>query len=97
MQEALRSFERSALFSGSSPPRSFGPRSGRDPTLAGSGGPPTLAELATACMLAYVDLRLPECDWRPGAPALAALSARMEQRASFAATRPATQVVPVQA
>lgn len=55
----------------------------------------TLAEVSTACALAYCDLRLPDADWRSVAPGLVALSGRMEARPSFAATRPVAQEVPL--
>jgi glutathione S-transferase len=68
---------------------------GREAFLpAAEGGAPTLAEIATACALGYCDLRLPEADWRAGAPSLAALSERLEARDSFARTRPFAQAVP---
>ena len=47
-----------------------------------------LAELCTVTACEYLDLRWPAIDWRSAAPALAALQARLMDRASFAATRP---------
>ncbi|MBC7506010.1 MAG: glutathione S-transferase N-terminal domain-containing protein [Sandarakinorhabdus sp.] len=42
--------------------------------------------IVTACE--YLDLRFPGIDWRGAQPPLAALQARLTDRASFAATRP---------
>ena len=58
---------------------------GRDWYFAGR---PTLADLAAGACLAWLRLRLPEFDWAAGHPALAALLARLEDRPSFATTRP---------
>lgn len=46
------------------------------------------AELCTVIACEYLDLRFPEIDWRTDQPALAALQARLADRASLAATRP---------
>lgn len=51
----------------------------------------SLADIAAGCMLGYLDLRLPDYDWRSGAPNLAAFAAKMEARPSFQATRPEVQ------
>lgn len=48
----------------------------------------SLADIAAGCMLGYLTLRLPDIHWRADYPALAALQDRLEQRPSFAATRP---------
>ena len=48
----------------------------------------SLADIAAGCMLGYVALRLPDISWRQDYPVLAALQDRLEQRASFQATRP---------
>jgi glutathione S-transferase len=53
-----------------------------------------LAEIATGCALGYLDLRLPEHAWRPGAPGLARLFEALSARPSFAATQPAAQPIP---
>lgn len=53
----------------------------------------TVADIAAGAMLAYVGFRMPEIGWRAAHPPLAAFSARMESRPSFAATRPADQEI----
>ena len=56
----------------------------------------SVADIAAACALAYVDTRLPDVAWRTRHPVLAALSDKMESRPSFAATRPEPQdIVPL--
>ena len=52
-----------------------------------------LADIAAACALGYVDLRIPEFDWRSPHRGLAAFAARMDERPAFAATRPTAQPV----
>lgn len=53
-----------------------------------------LAEVATGCMLGYLDLRLPEFDWRGAAPNLERLFAQLSTRPSFAQTKPEPQPLP---
>lgn len=48
----------------------------------------TLADLAVACGLEWLDFRLPERPWRPRAPALAGWLAGMAVRPSLAQTAP---------
>ncbi len=55
-----------------------------------------LAHVAAGCALGYLDLRYPELDWRASHPGLKALAARLGERASFAATVPAPQDLPLQ-
>ena len=52
------------------------------------GKQPNLADIAMACMLFWVEFRMPELAWREAHPNLGAWAARMEARPSFAATRP---------
>ena len=52
-----------------------------------------LADIAAGCALGYLDLRLPEFDWRSRHPALARYFARLDARPSFSATRPEAQPV----
>ena len=52
-----------------------------------------LGDIAAGCMLGYLDLRLPELDWRGCHPALADYHARLEERPSFRATRPVAQAI----
>lgn len=59
-------------------------------TSAGFG----LAEVATVCMLEYLDFRYPAYDRRTAAPNLERLRARLAERPSFAETKPAPQVLP---
>ncbi len=54
-----------------------------------------LAEIATGCMLGYLDLRYPGYDWRSDAPRLLKLYERLMQRAAFQQTIPTAQDVPV--
>jgi glutathione S-transferase len=54
-----------------------------------------LAEIATGCALGYLDLRLPEFDWRPVARNLESLFVRLSARPSFAQTKPEAQALPV--
>lgn len=54
----------------------------------------TLADVAAGSALAYADLRLPQLDWRNLYANLVAFSARMEQRPSFAQTKPEAQIIP---
>jgi glutathione S-transferase len=42
-----------------------------------------LADVATGCCLGFVDLRLPDLDWRTAYPNLSKLSDKLGQRASF--------------
>ncbi|HET6545536.1 MAG TPA: glutathione S-transferase N-terminal domain-containing protein, partial [Rhodanobacteraceae bacterium] len=50
-----------------------------------------LDAIGVACALAYLDFRLPECDWRGEAPGLGRWLAVSEQRPSMRATVPPTQ------
>jgi glutathione S-transferase len=52
-----------------------------------------LAEIAAGTVLGYLAVRFAEHPWRAQHPALAALSERLEARASFAATRPVPQSI----
>lgn len=52
-----------------------------------------LADIAAGTVLRYLTVRYPELDWATRYPALAALSARLEQRPSFAATVPVPQMI----
>jgi glutathione S-transferase len=51
-------------------------------------GPVNVAHLALGCMLGYADFRWPDHGWRKQFPGVAAWFARLEQRPSFAQTRP---------
>tara|TARA_R110000787_G_scaffold285461_4_gene401182 strand:+ start:4070 stop:4705 length:636 start_codon:yes stop_codon:yes gene_type:complete len=56
----------------------------------------SVADIAAACALAYVDTRIRDVAWRTEHPGLAAFSDKMETRPSFAATRPEPQdIVPL--
>jgi glutathione S-transferase len=50
----------------------------------------TLADIATGCALAYLDLRQPSIDWRSEFPSLVKLSEKLEKRQSFQDTVPPT-------
>lgn len=52
-----------------------------------------LAEICTGTVLGYLAVRYPEHPWRNDHPALAAISARLEERASFRATVPVPQSI----
>jgi len=52
-----------------------------------------LADIAAGCALGYLDLRCPEFDWRRRHPALGGYFVRLDERPSFAATRPEAQPV----
>ena len=52
-----------------------------------------LADVTAGCMLGYLDLRLPEFDWRSRHANLVAFSERIFSRPSFAATVPETQPI----
>jgi glutathione S-transferase len=52
-----------------------------------------LGDIAVGTALSYSAVRLPEFDWRSLYPNLAVFSDRMEQRPSFAATRPVAQTI----
>lgn len=53
----------------------------------------TLADVATGTLLGYMSVRWPQIDWRQRHPNLAAYFDRIDQRPSFAATRPEAQVI----
>lgn len=55
------------------------------------GGFFNLADIAVGCCLGFLDLRLPEVDWRGTYPNLAKLAAKLAQRPSFADTVPPQQ------
>jgi len=48
----------------------------------------SLGDIATGAMLGFLDLRLPQLDWRTGRPALTALAGRLFERPSFRDTIP---------
>lgn len=52
-----------------------------------------LADIATGTLVKYLDVRFPSLPWRQLHPNLAAMSGRLEQRSSFAATTPVAQVI----
>jgi glutathione S-transferase len=47
-----------------------------------------LADIAVGAALAYLDLRMPELDWRPHHASLARLAEKLNARPSFTTTRP---------
>lgn len=53
----------------------------------------TIADIAAAAALGYLDLRQPEFHWRRAHPGLAAFSDRMDTRESFRRTRPHAQTI----
>jgi glutathione S-transferase len=48
----------------------------------------SLADIATGCALAYLDLRHPDIDWRGSYPNLVKLAEKLAKRASFAESAP---------
>lgn len=48
----------------------------------------SLADIAVGCALAYLDFRFPQIGWRNDHPSLVRLLEKLEQRPSFAETRP---------
>jgi glutathione S-transferase len=48
----------------------------------------SLADIAVGCALGYLDLRFPHIKWREAHPALARLSTKLNERASFSSTMP---------
>ncbi len=54
------------------------------------GGRFSLADVAAAVALAYLDLRHPDLDWRSSHPALGSFAEKMFARQSFADTKPPT-------
>ena len=50
--------------------------------------PLDIGQIALGVLGPYIDFRQPNLDWRAGRPRLAAFTRRMDQRPSFAATRP---------
>ena len=53
----------------------------------------TLADIASGTLLRYLTVRWPDNPWRSQHPNLEAYSDRLEQRPSFAATRPVPQLI----
>ena len=53
-----------------------------------SGEAYSLSDIAVGCSLGYLDLRLPDLNWRKAYPNLARLTERLAQRASFKDTAP---------
>ena len=54
-----------------------------------------LGDVTTGCTLGFLDFRFPEFDWRPSAPNLERLFARLSARPSFAQTKPESQPLPI--
>ena len=54
----------------------------------------SVADIAVGCMLGYLDLRLPEFEWRARQPGLMPFHERMMARESFRQTLPSTQAIP---
>ncbi|MBI3531600.1 MAG: glutathione S-transferase N-terminal domain-containing protein [Burkholderiales bacterium] len=48
----------------------------------------SLADIAVGCALGYLDFRFPQIGWRKDHPSLVRLLEKLEQRPSFAETRP---------
>ncbi|MFZ9297915.1 MAG: glutathione S-transferase N-terminal domain-containing protein [Hylemonella sp.] len=48
----------------------------------------SLADIATGCLLEYLDFRFPQISWRDAHPNLARLQEKLAQRPSFIETRP---------
>jgi glutathione S-transferase len=57
------------------------------------GGRFSLADIAVGALLGYLAVRWPQSGWQQTYPNLARLSAALEQRPSFAATKPVPQVI----
>lgn len=55
----------------------------------------SIADVATACTLGYLDLRLSNYDWRSNAKNLANLSESIKKRTSFKVTKPAAQGIAI--
>ena len=53
----------------------------------------SMADIATGTLLRYITVRWPQNDWRVQYPNLAVYSDRLEERPSFANTRPVPQVI----
>ncbi len=53
----------------------------------------TMADVATGTLLGYMAARWPQIDWQQRYPNLAAYWQRMDQRESFAQTRPESQAI----
>ena len=53
----------------------------------------SMADIATGTLLRYITVRWPQNDWRTQYPNLAVYSDRLEERPSFASTRPVPQVI----
>ncbi len=53
----------------------------------------SIADIAAGACLGYLDLRLPDFEWRGPYPQLAAFSERMEARESFKLSRPSAQTI----
>ena len=53
----------------------------------------SLGDIATGTLLGYMSVRFPEVAWRTDYPNLAALSDRLEQRASFKGSAPFAQTI----
>ena len=53
----------------------------------------TMADVATGTLLGYMAVRWPQIDWQQRYPNLAAYWRRMDQRPSFAQTRPESQLI----
>nr|MDQ6924527.1 glutathione S-transferase C-terminal domain-containing protein [Pseudomonadota bacterium] len=54
----------------------------------------TLADIATGCALAYLDLRHPSIDWRGEYPSLLKLAEKLAKRQSFHDTVPPAALAP---
>lgn len=52
------------------------------------GGRPGLDAIAIACMLGWVEFRMPEINWRKAHPSLSSFFDQMSERTSMRATRP---------
>lgn len=52
-----------------------------------------LGDIAAGTVVGYIDVRFPELAWRERHPELSAFSNRLEERPSFASTRPVPQVI----
>ena len=60
----------------------------QDPALMRTREPPDIGDLAIAVGLGYVEFRLPEVRWRPGAPNMSMWFDRMNDRPSMRSTAP---------